>query len=151
MSGVFDYSNLAKLLIDCLEKNLKLPMIESNSTGPQPDAPFVTYTVTSPYIAITSDVIEKEVFECVLSLTIHHSSKLAALSLSERLRKLFHQKGIRLDFSTKDVVIVSTTRTQSRDNFISYDYERLAGFDLRLRVKDSFVDDTIETIENIEI
>lgn len=151
MANQFDYTLLAKLMIEKIQEHMQLTLIESDSTGPAPDFPFVTYSVTSPFISVTTDIVESEVFECVVSLTVHDSSKLMVLGLANRLNKLFRQFGIRNTFKEKKIVIVSLSAVQSRDNFLTYDYERLAGFDIRFRIKDSFVDDTKESIENITL
>lgn len=111
MSESFDYLNLAEILIDFLKKKTKLDIIESDSVGPQLESPFITYSVISPYIPITVDIVDNEQFECVLSLTIHEKSKLKALNLSERLRKLFQQLGTRQHLQDKDIIVVSTTRS----------------------------------------
>lgn len=151
MSDSFDYTALAETLVKLLNDELSLTLIESDSNGPRPEEPFLTYSVIAPYLPITIDIVDNEQFECVLSLTVHEKSKLKALTIAERVRKFFSQTGTRLLLKEKDIIVVSAMKAQARDNFISIDYERLAGFDLRLRVKDSFVDGTKEMIEKIDI
>lgn len=149
----FDYrSGLIEPLIEHAETAMQLMLIEHNSNGPRPDGSFITYSITSPYIPILfEDNLENSPFECVLSLTIHHDkSSLDALNLAEKYRKSFVTETSIRFFNRKKIVIVAASRSSSRSNFISIDYERLAGFDLRVRLNDNFVDDSAEKIENIQ-
>lgn len=153
LANNFDYrENLIKHLVTHATNAMGLLLIESDSNGPRPDGIFITYTITSPYIQlIFEDNLENSPFECVLSLTIHHDkSSLDALNLSEKYRKSFvTEKNIR-EFKQKNIVIVSANRSSKRDNLLSVDYERLAGFDLRLRLCDTFIDETAEKISSIQ-
>lgn len=150
MTNSYDYAMLAKTLIELLKNELDLVLIESDSKGKRPDDPFLTYTFISPYIPINVDITDNEQFECIISLTVHEQSKLRALSISERVRKLFRQFKVKNILSERKIVIVSASKVQARDNFITYDYERMAGFDLKLRLQDDFVDTTKDFIKEIE-
>lgn len=150
----FDYrKGLIKPLIEHTKNAIGLDLIESNSSGPRPVGPFATYTITSPYIAVIfEDNLTNSPFECVVSLTIHDkNSSLDALNLAERYRKSFITEENLIKFKDKNITIITANRANRRDNLLSIDYERLAGFDLRVRLVDSFTDDTGIAIANIEI
>ena len=99
---------------------------------------------------MTIDVTDNEVFELVVSIKCHTDSSIQALNLSEQLRKHLNGFSVKVDLQNSKIALVSTTQSQKRDNFISIDYERLAGFDARFRVQDSYVDNAV-IIENIDI
>ena len=125
------------------------PLIEHNSVGDMPDYPFCTYQITSPYIPITSDVVENEQFELVVSFTWHGQSSLDMLNFAMRTNKYFRSPQGTETLSKKDIVASQVSNYGARDNFISIDYERSAGLDVRFRVSDNYVDAYSGTIENI--
>ncbi|WP_437178077.1 phage neck terminator protein [Heyndrickxia coagulans] len=49
------------------------------------------------------------------------------------------------------IALVDITGISSRDNFISIDYERTIGFDVRLLAKDTFTDDSVDTIQSFKV
>ncbi|MBC9789538.1 hypothetical protein GLO25_14125 [Carnobacterium maltaromaticum] len=150
VTGKYDYKHLADTLINVVASTSNLKMIESNSSGPQPDYPFWTYTIISPYLSITSDIVTGEQFEVVISLTCHAMSSLEVLNQAMNLNKDFRSFEILNYLKQTGITLVELSNTTKRDNFISIDYERLSGFDMRLRVRDSYVDD-VEMIDNIEL
>lgn len=150
METTYDYTELVDILIDIVKDVTSLQLIESSSVGKQPDYPFWTHTIISPYIPITNDVVNGEVFECVISLTNHSLSSLEALNYSALLHKKLRQFDSRMTLYDKNITVVSTGKIGKRDNLISIEYERTSGFDLRLRIKDDFKEVKPE-IENIEI
>lgn len=148
----FDYRvQLVRPLVQFVQKELGCLLIESNSSGKQPDYPFLTYTITSPFIKIGFEDAEDEPFEAVISLTVHDDSSLDALNLATKLRKSFTTEKSLRKFGNLDIVIVTMTPSAPRDTMITIDYERLAGFDLRVRLRDSFEDDSTEPLENITL
>lgn len=150
----FDYrENLIVPLVNHTQENMDMLLIESATDGDRPEEPFITYTITSPYIRVTfEDDLEDAPFECVLSLTIHHDkSSLDALNLAEKFRKSFVEKENLLKLKSANITVISASRSNTRDNLMSIDYERLAGFDLRVRLIDGFKDTSDTVIENIEI
>lgn len=150
MASTYDYTQLIDTLIDVVKTTTDLVMIESNSVGKQPDYPFWTHTITSPYIPITNDVVNGEVFECVISLTNHGESGLETLNYAMLLHKKIREFESRMAFYDKKITVVSAGKVGRRDNLISIEYERTAGFDLRLRIKDDYKE-TIPEMDNIEI
>ena len=150
MESTYDYTELVDTLIEVVKTTTGLVLIESNSAGKQSDYSFWTYTFTSPYIPITNDVVNGEVFECVISLTNHSLSSLESLNYATLLHKKLREFDSRMAFYDKNITVVSTGKIGKRDSLISIEYERTTGFDLRLRIKDQFKE-TIPNMENIEI
>jgi len=145
----YDYRHLANVLAEAVESATDCKLIESNSLGKQLTYPFCTYTFTSPYIAITKDIVEEELFEATISLTWRTESSLDVLNLANKANKYFRSFAGRESLRSKGVVIVSVGATGPRDTLFTLDYERTAGLDLRLRLKDSFIDETIENIDSV--
>ncbi|EAE2750759.1 hypothetical protein A0I81_10295 [Listeria monocytogenes] len=146
----YDYGILVNTLIKAIyDLSDGLQLIESASVGEQPAYPFCQYTITSPYIAITQDVVEGEQFEVVISLTWRALSGHQVLNLGNITNKYFRsQKGRFFMQENGGIVVVSVQNSGLRDTFISIEYERSAGIDLRLRVTDSYSSE-IQEIENI--
>ncbi|WP_270995631.1 phage neck terminator protein [Listeria seeligeri] len=146
----YDFGNLVNTLIKAIsELSGGLQLIESASGGEQPEYPFCQYTITSPYIAISPDVVEGEQFEIVISLTWRGLSGHQVLNLANTTNKYFRSQEGRF-FMRKNggIVVVSVQNSGLRDTFISIEYERSAGIDLRLRVADSYSSE-VQKIENI--
>lgn len=150
MANAYDY----RVFIDKIAKVVKdasggKPLIESNSAGKQPPFPFCTYTITSPYISITQDVLEEEEFEMVVSFTWHGESGLDMLNLAAQTNKYLRSAACSEYLTKHQIVVVQVSNSGKRDNFLTVDYERMAGFDVRFRVKDTYADGTKDTIEQI--
>lgn len=152
MSQSFDYRVFINGLAAAVKERFGLILIESNSGGDQPDYPFLTYTITSPYLPVTTDITDDEQFEMVVSFTYHSRSSLDALNATGSINKFFRSMSTRVDLAKKNTVVVSVSNAGSRDNLVSVEYERVAGFDVRFRVKDMYSDtEGIDTINNVEI
>ncbi|EGO8273065.1 MULTISPECIES: phage neck terminator protein [Enterococcus] len=146
----FNYAVLVDELIRIVNTSTECQLIESSTTGPQPKRPFFSYEITSPYIPVTVDIIDNEVFELVVSIKCHTDSSIQGLNLLEKFRKYLNSFDVKISLQNSKITLVSTTQPKKRDNFISIEYERLSGFDARFRVQDSYLDDAI-VIENIDI
>ncbi|MFL2133009.1 LIC_12616 family protein [Desemzia sp. FAM 23990] len=151
MGQSFDYREFINKIATLLKTNFQLSLIESNSIGEQLDFPFVTYTITSPYISTTQDIVENEIFEMIISFTIHTRSTLDALNTSGNINKWFRSDTTRLVLAKDGIVVVKATNSGSRDNFVSVDYERTAGFDIRFRVTDQYIGEQVEGISAVQI
>lgn len=149
LADYFDYTIVTRSLIKAIRNGTGYPLIEANSAGEQPPYPFCTFTITSPKIDIERDQ-DNALFEIAVSLTWHGTSSLGVLNLSKKSESYFKSSDGRKTFEDNGIVVVSTTSVSGRDNFISIDYERMAGFDVRLRVRDTFTDD-IGNIEGFKI
>lgn len=150
MDNTYDYGLLAENLINLVEVATEKELIEDATTGPQPERPFFSYSIPSPYLPITVDIVDNEQFELVVSLKCHTDSTIQGLNLATKLRKYLTSFEGKLLLKEKDMILVSITKVGKRDNFISIEYERLTGFDVRFRVRDAYVD-KVQEIENIDI
>ncbi|MGG1481334.1 hypothetical protein ABE402_10550 [Bacillus smithii] len=149
MSIDFDYTTVTSALIKAIKDGTGYPLIADNSAGNPPPYPYCSFTITSPKIDIERDY-EGAIFELVVSLTWHGTSSVGVLNLAKKAESYLKSSQGRNALSDKGIVVVSTSGFTSRDNFISIDYERMAGFDVQLRVRDTYVDD-VEPIEGFEI
>lgn len=149
MTAYFDYKIITSSLIKAVKQATGVVCIEGNSSAQQPTYPFATFTITSPRIINQHDA-EGSQFEVVVSLTYHDSSSISVLNLAKRCESFFGSHNGRTIFSEKNVVVVDIDNFDKRDNFISIDFERTAGFDVTLRVAETFVDD-VPNIDNIII
>lgn len=145
----FDYTVITSSLIKAVLTLTSYPCIEANSTGEQPPYPFSTFTITSPKITIQHDD-NNAPFELTVSLTWHDTSSLSVLNLAKKCESFFKSTVGRTMFAEKNVVIVDVMDFDRRDNFISIEYERSAGFDILMRVQDPHVDE-VASIDNIQI
>lgn len=145
----FDYTVITSSLIKAVLTLTSYPCIEANSTGEQPPYPFSTFTITSPKITIQHDD-NNAPFELTVSLTWHDTSSLSVLNLAKKCESFFKSSEGRTIFAEKNVVIVDVMDFDRRDNFISIEYERSAGFDISMRVQDPHIDD-VANIDNIQI
>lgn len=149
LAEYFDYKVITSSLIKAVRTMTGLPCIEANSTGDQPPYPFATFTITSPKITIQQDD-DNAPFELTVSLTWHDTSSLSVLNLAKKCESFFKSSEGRAVFAEKNVVIVDVMGFDRRDNFISIEYERSAGFDISMRVQDPHVDD-VASIDSIQI
>lgn len=148
MTEYFDYKVITSSLIKAVRTLTSFPCIEANSTGDQPPYPFATFTITSPKITIQQDD-NNAPFELTVSLTWHDTSSLSVLNLAKKCESFFKSAEGRAIFDKKNIVIVDVMDFDRRDNFISIEYERSAGFDILMRVQDPHVDE-VEAIKQIE-
>lgn len=146
----YDYGELIDALEESVKKGIGLTLIEDATAGERPDYPFCSYSIISPFLQVTVDVTDHEVFETVLSFKIYTESSLQGLNLCTKLKKHFESFDNRKSFEDKNIVLVGISNVGKRDNFISIDYERISGFDIRLRVQDDYIDRKTQ-IENVEI
>ncbi|MGE7121804.1 phage neck terminator protein [Peribacillus sp. NPDC046944] len=149
MAEYFDYKIITSSLIKAVRTLTNFPCIEANGTGDQPAYPFATFNITSPKITYERDNDNAQ-FELVVSLTWHDESSLSVLNLAKKCESYFKSSPGRDLFAEKNVVIVDVTDFNRRDNFISIEYERTAGFDISMRVMDPHADD-ISGMEGIQI
>ncbi|MGH2161944.1 phage neck terminator protein, partial [Enterococcus faecalis] len=115
MTESYNYGLLANKLIEVVQKGTGCQLIESSTAGPQPDKPFFSYEVISPYIPVTIDVTDNEVFELVVSIKCHTDSSIQALNLSEQLRKYLNSFSVKVGLQNSRIILVKTTQSKKRD------------------------------------
>lgn len=149
-------------LIKGLHDYMNLLVIQSSTIGDMPKYPFITYTVTSPYLKVGFDEeYTEEVnstyqnrhvlhYERVFSFTIISKDEDEAMDLCVKAIRYFSNDGV-LELKDKNIVIVEITNVAARDNFITIDYDRRYGFDVRIRLADEEVRETEEIIEKVNL
>ena len=149
-------------LIKGLHDYMNLLVIQSSTIGDMPKYPFITYTVTSPYLKVGFDEeYTEEVnstyqnrhvlhYERVFSFTIVSKDEDEAMDLCVKAIRYFSNDGV-LELKDKNIVIVEITNVAARDNFITIDYDRRYGFDVRIRLADEEVRETEEIIEKVNL
>lgn len=149
-------------LIKGLHDYMNLLVIQSSTIGDMPKYPFVTYTVTSPYLRLgQNEEYTEEVnstyqnrhvlhYERVFSFTIVSKDEDEAMDLCVKAIRYFSNDGV-LELKDKNIVIVEITNVAARDNFITIDYDRRYGFDVRIRLADEEVRETEEIIEKVNL
>jgi len=149
LANYFDYTVISSSLIKAVRLLTSYPCIEANGSGEQPPWPFATFTISTPKITIQQDDANAP-FELVVSLTWHDQSSMSVLNLAKKCESYFKSADGRNLFAEKGIVLVDVMGFDRRDNFISINYERMAGFDIRMRVVDPH-EENIIPIEKIEI
>lgn len=141
---------------------MNLLVVQSSTIGDMPKYPFITYTVTSPYLQVGYDEEYTEQvnstyqnrhvlhYERVFSFTIASKDEDEAMDLCMKAMRYFRNDGV-LALKDNNIVIVEISNVQARDNFITIDYERRYGFDVRIRLADKEVRETEDIIETINL
>lgn len=137
-SGEFDYGMLADLIIDSIKKITDCGTVETDYSGPQQAYPFFSYKITTPYIAIVQQMNNSEMFELTVSIDCHADNSIQSLQLATRLAKHLKSNQVRSNWRERNVIVVDINSFGNRSIFQIDDYERITGFDLRLRVSDNF-------------
>lgn len=142
-----------------LEAGLKsyvgVPVVRAESEGDIPAYPFISVKQTTPFINMGQPVIINEsagqtiqqVTECVFSFTVNASTLESATDTANKARLYFLGKGV-IELSDSSITIVEVFNATNRDVFLTDDYERRVGFDVRLRVLDveTYEIETIDTV-----
>lgn len=149
MNQTFDYTNVTRALINGVKDATGNLLIAANTSGQAPPFPYCTYTITSPKIAIQHEYENAE-FEIVVSLTWHDATQVGVLNLAKKMESYFTSTAGRQTLANEGIVLADVLNFSERDNFLSIDYERLAGVDLRLRVRDAYTDE-VGAIDSIRI
>jgi len=138
---LIDYKKIAITLNQVIKKNTgNITIVQTNQTDEQPDYPFASYGIISPYIPITSARVgdtTTEVVEMVFSYTFVALDAFDAMALSQKAASAFKLTATLQTLSDQNIAFVSILGTGSRDNFITIETERRYGFDIRVRVKHS--------------
>ncbi|WP_100488557.1 LIC_12616 family protein [Sporolactobacillus pectinivorans] len=150
---MIDYKAINTALINVIQNKFGHPVIVSNGTGPQPDYPFCTFNVITPYIPIGTGNNQPEslteTVEAVISFTWHAQKHADALNLAVQTAVMLKSASVRQILGDQGIVIVSVTNASARDTFLTVDTERNAGFDLRIRVVNVYEDVDVETIDTV--
>lgn len=149
-------------LVKGLHDYMDLLVIQSSTIGDMPKYPFITYTVTSPYLHLGVDEEYTEQvnstyqnrhvlhYERVFSFTIVARDEDVAMDTCMKAIRYFRNDGV-LELKDKGIAIVEITNVTARDNFITIDYDRRYGFDVRIRLADEEIRETRDIIEKVNL
>lgn len=149
MATSYDYSILYKTFSRLIKSRLNLTMIELNGNGKPPEAPFVAFDIISPKIPLNY-LEDDKAFECVVSFTVYAKRKLDALTISNNLRSVLGDTESRDIFNKNNIVLVERMATQARYVEETNTYAYMFGFDMRLRLWETYLDENEGIINNIE-
>ncbi|MBD8026425.1 hypothetical protein H9636_07105 [Ureibacillus sp. Re31] len=152
---MIQYDDVWLPLQNGLSSYLGIPVIQAEDVGDQPPYPFISIKKTTngsnvgqviESIKDRTKTIEQDT-EMVFSITCNAAKIEDADNYANKARAYFLGKG-HIDLSDHNITIVDVLNATSRDVFLTVDYERRVGFDLRLRMRgeESFEIDVIETI-----
>lgn len=149
MATSYDYFILYKTFSRLIKSRLNLVMIELNGNGKPPEAPFVAFDIISPKIPLNF-LEDDRAFECVVSFTVYAKKKLEALQLSNLLRSIIAERESQDIFDKNNIVLVERMPIQARYVEETNNYAYMYGFDMRLRLWETFVDEHGGLIEHIK-
>jgi hypothetical protein len=147
-------------IVKGLHDYTQLLVVQSSTIGNMPKYPFITYSVTSPYLQLGMDeeyteeinsvIRNRHVFhyERVFSFTIVAKEEGEAMDICMKAMRYFRNAGVQ-ELKDKGIVIVEVTNVTARDTFITIDYERRYGFDVRIRLVNEEIRDTTNVIERL--
>lgn len=152
IQGAYDYEILYTTFASQVETYLDLVMIELNGPGVQPQGPFLAFDIISPYIA--SNYLEDDgtkAFECVVSFTVYDKSKVKAITIADAWRSALKTFRMRMELNAVPIVIVQIMNTQIRSVPETTESATMVGFDVRLRLQETFDDTDIDEIKDINL
>jgi len=149
----FDYSKLNKVFSSIARDHLDLVLTEANGGGKQPEGTFISFDIISPYIPIDEffDVTQEEAFETVVSFTLFDISKTNALFAAQALRKTLTQFDVDIQLRQQGIIIAEIMPTNIRSIPEQVFDKHMVGFDVRLRLQETYTDGTIDSISDVEI
>ncbi|MBU7568209.1 phage neck terminator protein [Weissella sagaensis] len=149
----FDYSKLNKVFSSIAMDHLGLVLTEVNGGGKQPEGTFISFDIISPYIPIDEffDVTQEEAFETVVSFTLFDISKTNALFAAQALRKTLTQFDVDIQLRQQGIIIAEIMPTNIRSIPEQVFDKHMVGFDVRLRLQETYTDGTIDSISDVEI
>lgn len=132
-----------------------IQVIQAESVGKQPPYPFFSIKKTTIAQGVgqavnriigTTATIEQDV-ESVFSITCNAATIEDAEDYTQKARAYFLGRG-HIELSDKNITVVDVLNATNRDVFLTVDYERRCGFDLRLRVRgqESYETEIIEKV-----
>lgn len=149
----FDYSKLNKVFSSIAADQLDLVLTEANGGGHQPKGTFISFDIISPYIPIDEyfDVTQKEAFEAVVSFTLFDISKTNALFAAQAWRKTLTQFDVDIQLRQQGIIIAEIIPTNIRSIPEQVFNKHMVGFDVRLRLQETYTDDTIDPINDVQV
>lgn len=158
---MLDYNHIRTSIVSRLNRHLGMLVILENQTGQTPLYPFVTYKLISPYLPSGQgnygvepapdgvELAKQRDIEQVFSFTVHDTDSDRAYQACFNIIEYFDFLG-RDTLREQGIVVVEMTNVQSRDTFLTIEYERRVGVDVRIRVVDQS-NMQVDAIEKAEI
>lgn len=149
---MIDYEAIKRTVIGHIKTNTGHEVVLQAGNAPQPEYPFCSYTVTSPYLPVSKaeegDTYVEDV-EMVFSLTWHSRNATEAQNLAHQTAMLFKMRAHRQRLGDAGLTIVRLEGFQNRDTFLTIDNERRVGLDVRFRIRHSETA-AIEDFDNVQ-
>ncbi len=125
-------------------------LVVSDSSGPQPEMPFFSYTLINSHLHLTVDVVDHEVFNLVISITCHSNDEFEALNYAGELTKALRGRQSSATLSQAGIGILEISDPTDRSSMLVNDYVYSVGFDLTLQVRDDY-EQNLNLISSVEI
>lgn len=159
---LISHKEIRDKLVSGLHAFMNLLVVQQSSIGDQPTYPFITYSVTSPYLQLgqperyTQEIDgvicdkSKEHYEQVYSFTVASKDEDEAMDLCLKASQYFKFYGT-YELSESNIAVVKISNISARDNMITINYERRYGFDVRIRVACEDINNDADIIEKVNI
>ncbi len=121
------------------------PFLLSTTAEPKKEYPYGTYTITNPRLEPVRPAMYEEesedklkrtyetIIEQVYSFTIIGNEEDQVQDLTHKAINFFRIYGIK-QLSHNNIVVVEVSNVQNRDSFVTIEYEKRVGFDVRFRM-----------------
>lgn len=132
---MIDISSKRAIIVSGLKKELNIPVIRSNQTGPAPAYPYLSYTITTLINDSNGtwgkyeDNHHRKPFTQVWSFTIQSDNAEECMNLCLKARDWIDHTGI-MYLRDNEIIVQSVGAVNNRDNLITIEYEYRMGFDV---------------------
>lgn len=156
--ALVNYEAKRQAVVKGLSAYLGCPVIRTNQTAPQPEYPFVSYTVTTvmgenkgTYEEYEDDTARKT-FTQIWSISALSNDSVESVELATKARAWFDFVGTTF-LNDNNVIVQSVGSVTNRDNILTVEYEYKNGFDVVFVLDDVVINDLEQTgwIETVKI
>ncbi|KRL81806.1 phage neck terminator protein [Ligilactobacillus equi] len=145
----YDYLALYRVFSRVTKEQMGLRLIELYGNGKAPEPPYIAFDIISP--RIPNNYLEDDrVFEAVVSFTVYAKDKLEALNTVNKLRVVIDNQTSQDIYAKENISVVEKMQTQTRYVDETTNYAYMFGFDMRLRLVETYQEDT-SVIEEINL
>lgn len=154
---MLDIESIRSAIVRNLKATTGIQTIIAEQSSNQPDYPFIAVKMTllgqkvggsAQYMDGLEQVTEQDI-EMVMSVSSYSDDMDESINNSYKALQFFEVDGVEL-LQDHNIAVVQTTDITNRDTFISIEYERRTGFDVRIRTR-AQVTKEIEVIETVEL
>lgn len=144
-------------IITKLYQDTKIRAIQANQIAPTPPLPYAVYNITSPFIQDGRGIeyIRDRIahyntqYKQTISFNVYGISTDETIQKANDIRHWFLFFG-KTFIQDQNIAVLEVTNLEDRTTFLVDSYEYKFGFDVRLRLSESFSKD-VETIETVNI